>query len=89
MSQKRQASNAVFDRIGHRQAEITTLRKALQAYPMVPALKRIVAHFHRDPDWAAVRPPMVPLDEAQSSALIADLAKLGFSLGERPRSMAA
>ena len=71
------------------QAEITTLRKALQAYPMVPALKRIVAHFHNDPDWAAVRPPLVPLDPAQSAALIADLAKLGFSLGERPRSMAA
>lgn len=71
------------------QAEITTLRKALQAYPMIPALKRIVAHFHNDPDWAAVRPPLVPLDSAQSSALIADLAKLGFTLGERPRSMAA
>jgi 4-hydroxy-tetrahydrodipicolinate synthase len=71
------------------QAEVTTLRKALQAYPMVPALKRIVAHFHNDPDWAAVRPPLVPLDQAQSAALIADLAKLGFTLGERPRSMAA
>jgi len=31
----------------------------------------------------------VPLDRAQSSSLIADLTKLGFSLGERPRSMAA
>jgi 4-hydroxy-tetrahydrodipicolinate synthase len=71
------------------QAEVTTLRKALQAYPMVPALKRMVAHFHNDPDWAAVRPPLVPLDQAQSSALIADLAKLGFTLGERPRSIAA
>ncbi|MFL5266768.1 MAG: dihydrodipicolinate synthase family protein, partial [Stellaceae bacterium] len=71
------------------QAEITTLRKKLQTYPMVPALKRIVAHFHNDPDWAAVRPPMMPLDEAQSAALLADLAKLGFTLGERPRSMAA
>src|SRR5216683_1415596 len=47
------------------QSEITTVRKALQAYPMVP------------------------LDPAQSSALIADLARLGFTLGERPRSMAA
>jgi 4-hydroxy-tetrahydrodipicolinate synthase len=71
------------------QAEATTLRKALQAYPMVPALKRIVAHFHNDPDWAAVRPPMLPLDQPQSQALIADLAKLGFTLGERPRSIAA
>jgi 4-hydroxy-tetrahydrodipicolinate synthase len=71
------------------QAEVTTLRKALQAYPMVPALKRIVAHFHNDADWAAVRPPLLPLDQAQSSALIADLAKLGYALGERPHSMAA
>jgi 4-hydroxy-tetrahydrodipicolinate synthase len=71
------------------QAEITTLRKALQAYPMIPALKRIVAHFHDDPDWAAVRPPLVPLAAGQSAALLADLAKLGFALGERPRSMAA
>src|SRR5271154_3660982 len=42
------------------QAEITTLRKALQAYPMIPALKRIVAHFHDDLEWSAVRPPLVP-----------------------------
>ena len=71
------------------QAEITTLRKALQDYPMVPALKRIVAHFRDDPDWAAVRPPLEPLSPAQSAALLADLAKLGFTLGEQPRSKAA
>jgi len=71
------------------QAEVTTLRQALQAYPMVPALKRIVAHYHNDPAWAVVRPPLVPLDEAQSAALIADLGKLGFALGERPHAKAA
>ena len=70
------------------QAEITLARKTIQAYPMVPALKRIVAYFHRDPDWAAVRPPMVALSEAQSAALIGDLAKIGFTLGERPREAA-
>ena len=71
------------------QAEITTLRNALQAYPMVPALKRVVAHYHNDPNWAAVRPPLVPLSQAQSTALIADLDKLGFTLGERPQAKAA
>jgi len=71
------------------QAEITTLRNALQAYPMVPALKRVVAHYHNDPNWATVRPPLVPLGPAQSAALIADLGKLGFSLGERPQAKAA
>ena len=70
------------------QAEITTARKTIQAYPMVPALKRIVAHFHNDPDWAAVRPPMTPLGAAQAKALLADLAKIGFTLGERPRQAA-
>ncbi|HVB17432.1 MAG TPA: dihydrodipicolinate synthase family protein [Stellaceae bacterium] len=70
------------------QAEITLARKTIQAYPMVPALKRIVAHFHRDPNWAAVRPPMTALTEAQSKALLDDLAKIGFALGERPRAAA-
>jgi 4-hydroxy-tetrahydrodipicolinate synthase len=70
------------------QAEITLARKTIQAYPMVPALKRIVAHFHQDPGWAAVRPPMVPLSEGQSKALLGDLAKIGFTLGERPREAA-
>jgi 4-hydroxy-tetrahydrodipicolinate synthase len=70
------------------QAEITLARNTIQAYPMVPALKRIVAHFHHDPEWAAVRPPMTALSEAQSKALIGDLARIGFTLGERPREAA-
>ncbi len=70
------------------QADATTLRKTMQAYPMVPALKRVVAHFHSDPAWTAVRPPLMPLDEAQSAALIADLGKIGFSLGEPHRAAA-
>jgi 4-hydroxy-tetrahydrodipicolinate synthase len=64
------------------QASATALRKAMQAYPMVPALKRVVAHFQGDPGWAAVRPPMTALDQAQSAALLADLERLGFALGE-------
>jgi 4-hydroxy-tetrahydrodipicolinate synthase len=70
------------------QAEITLARKTIQAYPMVPALKRIVAHFHGDPEWANVRPPMERLSEAHSSALLGDLDKIGFTLGERSRAAA-
>ncbi|HUC09493.1 MAG TPA: dihydrodipicolinate synthase family protein [Stellaceae bacterium] len=70
------------------QAEITIVRKTMQAYPMVPALKRVVAHFHNDPVWTAVRPPMLPLSETQSAALITDLAKIGFALGERRQKAA-
>jgi 4-hydroxy-tetrahydrodipicolinate synthase len=70
------------------QADITQVRMTIQKYPMVPALKRIVAHFHGDPDWANVRPPMERLSAPQSAALLADLAKIGYSLGERPREAA-
>jgi hypothetical protein len=31
---------------------------------------------------------MVPLSEAQAQALLADLARIGFTLGERPRAAA-
>ena len=71
------------------QAEIAAVRQAVLNYPAVPALKRIVAHFHDDPAWAAVRPPLVPLDAAKSAALIADLGKIGFTLGEREQKAAA
>ena len=71
------------------QAEVSKVRQTVLNYPAVPALKRIVAHFHNDPAWAVVRPPLVPLGEAQSSALIADLAKIGFILGEREQKAAA
>ena len=70
------------------QADITLVRMTIQKYPMVPALKRIVAHFHDDPDWAAVRPPMERLSDAQSTSLLADLEKIGYSLGERRREAA-
>jgi 4-hydroxy-tetrahydrodipicolinate synthase len=70
------------------QADITRVRMTIQKYPMVPALKRIVAHFHNDPDWAAVRPPMERLSDAQSASLLADLEKIGYSLGERRREAA-
>jgi 4-hydroxy-tetrahydrodipicolinate synthase len=70
------------------QAEVTTVRKTMQGYPMVPALKRVVAHFHDDPAWAAVRPPLTALDPAQSGALLGDLAKVGFALGEREQKAA-
>jgi 4-hydroxy-tetrahydrodipicolinate synthase len=70
------------------QADITRVRMTIQKYPMVPALKRIVAHFHGDAEWANVRPPMERLSDAQSAALLADLAQIGYSLGERRREAA-
>ena len=62
------------------QARITEVRKAIQAYPVIPALKRMMAHFHDAPDWRHPRPPLVALDDAKGAALIGDLEAIGFGV---------
>lgn len=62
------------------QEEITTLRAIIQAYPMIPALKQILAHFRNDPGWETVRPPLLRLTRTEAQALIADLGQKKFAL---------
>lgn len=62
------------------QEEITTLRETIQAYPMISALKQILAHFRDDPGWGAVRPPLVRLTGTEARALIAHLGQKNFAL---------
>jgi 4-hydroxy-tetrahydrodipicolinate synthase len=63
------------------QAGITAIRKAIQAYPMIPALKAIIAHYRGDPGWAKVRPPFVPLPAADAEKVVHTLAEAhGFTL---------
>ena len=60
---------------------ITALRKAIQAFPMIPALKALIAHYRRDPEWASVRPPFVALPAAEVDKVIRTLADThGFKL---------
>jgi 4-hydroxy-tetrahydrodipicolinate synthase len=63
------------------QAGITALRKAIQAYPMIPALKAIIAHYRQDPVWARLRPPFTELPTADAAKAIEMLAQAhGFRL---------
>jgi 4-hydroxy-tetrahydrodipicolinate synthase len=62
------------------QKDITATRGVMQKYPMMAALKAVIAHFGRDPDWATVRPPLVELAPAQSKALMAELEARGFEM---------
>jgi 4-hydroxy-tetrahydrodipicolinate synthase len=56
------------------QAGITALRKAIQAFPMIPALKALVAHYRKDPGWSKMRPPFTELPAADAEKLIKQLA---------------
>jgi len=57
---------------------VRAVRAAMESYPMVPALKCVVARFRDDPAWATVRPPMLALGPDEASALAAKLEAAGF-----------
>lgn len=63
------------------QAGITAIRRAIQAYPMIPALKALIAHYRGDPGWAQLRPPFTPLPAADAEKAIRTLADThGFKI---------
>jgi 4-hydroxy-tetrahydrodipicolinate synthase len=62
------------------QAGLDKVRGIFQKYPMIPAMKRAIAHWSGHADWATVRPPLVEVNAEQSKALIADLEQCGFSM---------
>jgi 4-hydroxy-tetrahydrodipicolinate synthase len=59
---------------------VSTIRLAMQAQPMIPALKAVVAHHAGFDGWTRVRPPLTPFGGRQAGALIAQLDALGFSM---------
>jgi 4-hydroxy-tetrahydrodipicolinate synthase len=62
------------------QAGIGATRKIMQKYPMIPALKSVIAHFGNDAQWRTVRPPLVELAKEQEAALIPELKAAGFTM---------
>jgi 4-hydroxy-tetrahydrodipicolinate synthase len=62
------------------QARLDEIRGTFAKYPMIPALKAAVAHWSDMPEWATVRPPLVPLTREQASALVSDLAQRRFDM---------
>lgn len=69
------------DDAAERQAAISALRQVLQAYPLIPVLKQIVAWQRGDDAWLRLRPPLAPLSADQAAALRRALEQAGFPLG--------
>ena len=71
------------DDADRRQEEITTFRKAIAEFPMIPALKAVIGLVTNDAEWGRMRPPLVRLDGAQVAELSRVLDRLGFDLPGR------
>jgi 4-hydroxy-tetrahydrodipicolinate synthase len=62
------------------QAALDAVRGAVQAFPLIPALKTILSHYRHDPDWNRLRPPLVELGPKEGGELISVLQALHFEL---------
>ena len=62
------------------QQEIARVRAAVQTQPAIPAMKFILADARADPAWRRVRPPLLPLAEADGQAVLRELSAVGFRL---------
>ena len=62
------------------QQELNQVRELALSYPMIPALKTIVASFSRDPEWAVVRPPLVALSGTERHELLDKLKQHDFTM---------
>ncbi len=59
--------------------KVSGLRKAMQAHPMIPILKAIIAHIRQDPVWGDTRAPLMPLPEAERKTVVPQLvAEMGL-----------
>ena len=71
------------------QAAINDVRNVLQSIPMIPALKRTIAHYSGDMGWNRLRPPLTELTAAQEQQLLQGLEKLDFGMpGVREAALA-
>ena len=60
------------------QQEVDGVRAAVEALPLIAALKAALSHFGEDAGWTALRPPLQPLNAGQTGQLISALRRAGF-----------
>ena len=55
---------------------VTAVRRVVEQYPLIPAIKAILADQFGAKEWLHIRPPLRPLDEQKRKELLGALAKL-------------
>lgn len=60
-------------REGKDDARIRPVVEAIVRYPVLPAVKAMIAHQKKDPAWRIMRPPQVDLDDARAAKVVAEV----------------
>ena len=58
------------DSAGAMQARLTKVRAAIETYPMIPALRSIMAEITQEPHWLRMRPPQVRLTASEADSCL-------------------
>ena len=72
-----------------RNATVSAVRTVMEGYPIIAAVKAVLAHYSGDGAWETLAPPLVRLSEAQRAALIDALSAAEFSLSMTGATQAA
>jgi 4-hydroxy-tetrahydrodipicolinate synthase len=62
------------------QLQLNSFRQLMMRYPMIPALKTVIARYSQESEWAVVRPPFEELAGDAHTNLLAALEKLEFGM---------
>jgi 4-hydroxy-tetrahydrodipicolinate synthase len=76
--------NAAAPDADARQAAVNRVRATLARFPMIAAMKSVLAEAYGDPAWRTLRPPLEALGEADATALREALEAIGFRLDVAP-----
>jgi 4-hydroxy-tetrahydrodipicolinate synthase len=57
---------------------ISTVRAALERYPLIAALKALLARDTGHADWAVTRPPITPLPADAAARMFEEVAASGY-----------
>ena len=63
-----------------RNTSVSAVRKIMEGYPIIAAVKAVLAQFSGDEGWNTLAPPLTPLSAAQRTELANALTAAGFSL---------
>lgn len=62
------------------QSGITRRRQIVEAFPLIPAIKAVLAHRYGQPTWRKTRVPLMPLDEEREGKLVEALTLAGYAI---------
>ncbi len=72
--------NWVSDQAEELQIKLNEIRNLMESYPMIPALKAVVAYYSKHIEWNIVRPPLVSLKKDSQEELLQKLDNFGFNI---------